>query len=111
MAIALQKLSRMKPHVQREAMKHANNAFIHSMCSHIRKLRTTPVSPKLRKRIQKHKKYLQKFLRKKTSMAVKRKMLSQRGGGIAALVPIIISALPAIGSMIGNAIARVRRRR
>ena len=107
MMMALQKLRRMKPNVQREAMRRSNDAFIRSLCSCLKKLRHTRVSPKLRKRMQRHKKYLQKFLRKNTSISTKRKMLSQRGG--LGFLPLIFAAAPAIGSLLGNLISRARR--
>ena len=59
--------------------------------------------------MKKHRKHLQKLVHKNTSISTKRKMLSQRGG--IAFLPLIMAALPAIGSLIGNAISRARRRR
>ena len=105
--IALQKLKRMRPNHQREAIKLSNDTFIRALCSDIKKLRNKPIPPSLKARLKKQRKHLQKFVRKNTSITAKRKMLSQRGG----FLPLVIAALPAIGAMIGNAISRARSRR
>ena len=104
--IALQKLKRMKPHHQREALKMSNNAFIHQLCAQVKQMRNETFPHALTKRIQRQKKNLQKFVRVKTSTTAKRNMLTQRGG----FLPLLIAALPAMGAMIGNIIGRARRR-
>ena len=108
MMVALQKLKRMNPSHQRQAIKLSNDAFIRTLCNDVKKMRTKPLPPALSRRMKKHRKHLQKLIHKNTSISTKRNMLSQRGGF--AIFPLIMAALPAIGSMIGNAIRRTRRR-
>ena len=104
--IALQKLKRMKPHHQREALKMSNDAFIRQLCMEVKRMRNKPFPPSLTTRMQKQRKNLQKFVRVKMSTTAKRKMLTQRGG----FLPLLMAALPAVGAMIGNIIGRARRR-
>lgn len=83
----------------------SNDAFIRQLCTHIKKMRHASLPSPLKKRMQKQRKNLQKFIRARTSATVKRKMLSQRGG----FLPLLIAALPALGAMVGNVIGGARR--
>ncbi len=110
--LALMKLKRMKDGQRRKALSMANDAFIRQMCTYVRRLRYARLSPAVQKKIQRQKEKLRKLIMPKTSLPVKRKMLSQRGGFLPAMLAAAIpAALPAIGSMVGNIIAGVRRRR
>ena len=104
--VAFQKLKRMKPHHQREAIKMCNANFIQQLCTQVKKMRNKPLPSKIARRMKTQKKNLQKFIRVKTSTNTRRKMLSQRGG----FLPLLIAALPAVGAMVGNIIGRARRR-
>lgn len=104
--LALKRLKGMKSNQQREALKMSNNAFIRQMCAHVKKLRHASVPAKLKKRMLHQKKNLRKLILPTTSMQVKRKMLTQRGG----FLPLIMAALPVLGSMVGNIISAARSR-
>lgn len=106
--LALNRLKRLKSGQQREALQHANDAFIRQMCTQVKKLRHTTLPLALAKRMQRQKKILNKFVLPKTSTRVKRKILTQRGG---AILPLLLTALPAIGSMVGNLLGGMRKRR
>ena len=103
--IALKKLKGMKLNQQREALKMSNDAFIRQMCTHVKRLRHAPMSLALQKRMQKQRKNLQKLVRPKTSIRIKRGMLTQRGG----FLPLLMAALPAIGSLVGNIFSHAQR--
>lgn len=104
--IAIQKLKQMNLKQQRQALMMSNDTFIRQLCAKVKKLRHQPMSASLKKRMQKQKKKLQKFVLPKTSATMRRKMLTQRGG----FLPLLISALPAVGALVGNIIAGARRR-
>ena len=95
-----QKLAKLGKEDQRYAMMCANNAFIRQFCNHVKKLRTAPVNAKLRLRLQKQKKSLRKLVNKKTNADMQRSMLIQRGG----FLPLLMAALPALGSVVGSII-------
>ena len=96
----------MNGNQQRQALMMANDAFICQLCAQVKKLRHQPLSAPVKKRMQKQKKNLQKFVLQKTSANVRRKMLTQRGG----FLPMLLSALSAVGAMLGNIIAGTKRR-
>ena len=98
---AIRKLKRMRPQHQREAMKLSNAAFIRSLTTHVNKVRNKSLPPALHKRVQNQRKQLQKFVRKNTSLSVKRKMLSQRGG----FLPLLLAALPAVTGLMANVVS------
>ena len=99
---ALLQLKRLKPHHQCEAMKMANNGFIRQMCTHVKKLRRAKLSGKQVKSLKRHSHKLRALANAKVSLARKRKLLSQRGG----FLPLI---LPLLGSIVGPAIKGIAR--
>ena len=101
-AIALQKLRRMKQVHRINALRMANNTFIRQFANHVHRLKHARLSPKLRARVQKQRNNLRHFVSKKTSVSSKRKMLTQRGG----FLPLLMAALPALGSIIGGIVSR-----
>ena len=83
-------------------MKLANNQFIRKFCTHIKKLRHAKLNKSQRKVLQANKATLRKLANGKVSLKSKRKMLSQRGGFLPALIPLIASvAAPAIQGIVG----------
>ena len=95
---AVQKLKRLKPSQQVQAMKMANSRFIKHMCSEVRKLKYKPLPAPLQSRVRKNAKRIRKFVNTKTSMRAKRRMLTQQGGGF---LPLILAGLaaPLIGKI------------
>ena len=102
--IALTKLRKLNRAQQIQAMKMSNDAFIRQFSNHIKRLRHAPLSPAMKKRLQRQQKKLRKLVNARTSLQVKRKMLTQRGG----FLPLLFAALPAIGSMVGSIIQSSR---
>ena len=90
---ALMRLRKLKPHHQCEAMKMANNGFIRQMCTHIKKLRHRKFSKKQTKGLKRHAAKLKTLANSKVSIAKKRHILSQRGGLIPMVAPLIMSAI------------------
>ena len=104
--LVMKRLKGMKLGQQRQALQMSNDVFIRQMCAQVKKLRHASLPGTLKKRMQRQKKNLRKFVLPRTSVRVKRKMLTQRGG----LLPLLVAALPAVGAMVGNIIAGTRRR-
>jgi len=97
------RLQRLKPSQRRQAIEIANDKFIRDFAAHVKKLRTAKsLKPGLQKKLKKHCVALRKLTNKKTTIKMKRKLLSQRGG----MLPLLLAALPAIGSIIGGIISR-----
>lgn len=101
---ALQHLKRMKRGSQSTALSSANSKFIHQFCNHVKKLKFAKVSPTLRKRLKRQRKHIHKLISSKTSMKSKRSMLSKQKGGF---LPLLLAALPALGSIAGGLLSRV----
>lgn len=113
-AAAMKHLHRQSKKVQRESVVGASNEFINDIINTLKQLRNKPhlVSSKHVKVLNKHKVHLRKLINKRTSMAIKRKILqvNQRGGIFPFLIPIIAAAIGAAGSVgaaaVGAAIAK-----
>lgn len=86
---AINQLRRMSPGKRRAAMSVANNSFIRQLSSRVRRLRHSKVSPKKVKRIRHYSHPLQQLANNKVSFASKRKILSQRGGFLPFLLPLL----------------------
>ena len=94
---ALIRLKKLKPHHQCMAMKMANNGFIRQMCTHIKKLRYKKLKGKQAKAVKRHAQKLKTLADSKVSLRAKRRLLSQRGGFLSMIAPVLMSAIgPAI---------------
>ena len=95
----LRRLLSLRPSQRIQAMKLANDKFIQQFCNSIKKLRHTPVSPRVQRQLQQQSRNLRKLVSTKTNISTKRKMLCQRGSGafkrglIGALAGAITGAL------------------
>lgn len=97
------RLKKLNPTQRHQAIEIANDKFIRDFTTQVKKLRCARgLRPSLQKKLKRHGKALRKLTNKKTSIKMKRKMLSQRGG----FLPLILAALPAIGSIIGGIVSR-----
>ena len=101
---ALMRLRKLKPHHQCEAMKMANNGFIRQMCTHIKKLRHRKLSKKQVKGLKRHAAKLKTLANSKVSIAKKRRILSQRGGFLPVIAPLLMSAIGPVVRGIASAI-------
>ena len=99
-------LHRMTPLTQRSKVVGASNEFIRDVSGFMSKIRKRPdlVKASHRKTLQKHKKVLKKLIHAKTPIAAKRLILSQKGGIIPALIPIIAAIIGTAGSVGASAV-------
>lgn len=97
---ALSVLKSMNKSDRCKAIASSNNAFIHKFCTAVRKLRTRKPTPQMIKRLSPYKLQLRKLSNPKLAITSKRKILTQRGGGLFALLAPLLA--PIIGSLIGG---------
>ena len=89
------KLNRMSAERRRLAAVSASNSFIRDVSSAMSKLRNRPhlVNASHQKVLWKHRKKLQRLVNPKVSITKKRLILSQKGGFLSLLVPIIATVI------------------
>lgn len=94
---ALIQLKRLPKSKLPQAMRMANNSFIRQFCSRINRLKHAKVNANRSKVLRSNKTKLRKLVSKRTSIQSKRKLLSQRGGFLPLLLPLIASvAVPLV---------------
>ena len=98
----LSRIRKLSPTQRRQAMTIANDKFIRQFLSNVKKLRKAKLHPSMTKKLKRHSRALRKLVSKKTSLKAKRKVLSQQGG----FLPLLLAALPAVGSIVGGIISR-----
>lgn len=98
----IHRLKAMRPTQRLDCIKKANSKFIQDISKAVRQLKYVDLKPSLKKQMRKRRKNLQKLSLSKTSLKSKRQILSQRGG----ILPLVLSAIPAIGSIIASVINR-----
>ena len=100
-ADALRRLKRMKKANQKTAIFGASNEFIRDLSSFMQKIKHRPdlVSKSRRKTLAKHRAKLRKLIHAKTSIDNKRLILSQTGGILPFLIPIICASITAAGGI------------
>ena len=82
----------------------ANNGFIRQMCTHIKNLRYKKLKGKQIKALKRHAPKLRKLVSSKVSLNKKRRLLSQRGGFLSMLAPVLMSSIgPAIRGIASGA--------
>ena len=98
---ALARLRRMTPVKQREAVWGASNVFVNDVVNFMKKIRHKGhlVKPSHRKILKRHRLKLRKLVHPKTSMHRKRMILSQKGGFLSILLPIIVALIGAGGGI------------
>lgn len=100
----LRKLSRKK---QSAAIQGASNEFIQDVSKFFSQIRTKPelVPVKHRKVFRRHRLKLRKLISKRTPVSEKRHLLTQKGGFLPLLIPIISAIIGATGVIGGSAAA------
>ena len=99
----LLRFKKLKAKQRRQVIEAANAKFIRDIIAEVKKLRrSTNIRPILRRKLKQHAKVLRKLTNKNTSLKVQRDVLSQRGG----FLPLLLAALPAIGSIAGGILSR-----
>ena len=78
---ALQRLTKLSPANQHEAIRMSNNKFIRQFCAQVKKLKHTKLSPQGKKIVRRHKRTLRTLTSPHTSMSKRRRILSQAGSG------------------------------
>ena len=103
---AVFRLHRMTPLTQRTKVVGASDEFIRDISGFMSKIRKRPdlVKASHRKTLQKHKTALKKLIHAKTPIGAKRLILSQKGGIIPALIPIIAAIIGTTGSVGASAV-------
>ena len=96
---AIQSLQRMKGDQRCNAIRFANDKFIRDIVSHVKKLRTRKVSAKDQKLLKRYSTKLRFISSPKVSLQKKRQTLTQKGGFLPLLLPILTLA---IGAMIAK---------
>ena len=101
--VALKRLKSLRAGQRRQAIEIANDKFIRHFISKVKKLRrASNLRPNIKARLKRNAQKLRKLTGKRGSLKSKRKMLTQRGG----FLPLLLAALPAIGSIAGGIISR-----
>lgn len=103
---AIRALQRMKANQRYNAIRYANDRFIHDIVSHVRKLRTRKLPPQRRKLLKRFTKKLRFIINPKVSLQHKRKTLTQKGGFLPNLLPMLIANK---GRKSAGRLKRVRR--
>lgn len=96
---AIQSLHHMKPNQRYNAIRNANDKFIRDIVSHVKKLRTRKLPPKVKKSLKHYSTKLRFISSPKVSLQRKRKTLTQKGGFLGALLPMLA---PVLGSVLGG---------
>lgn len=99
---AVQALNRLSPSRQKQEVKVASNKFIHHLCSATCKLRRCNklrLSPKMKRDFKRYGPKLRALTKQRTSIHKKRMILTQKGGILPFLVPIIVAGIGAAGGV------------
>ena len=106
---ALLRLKKLKGRQQSQAIGMANDTFIRQMCQGVKKLRySKKVNRQSARRLHRHRANLRQLVSPRLSVHKKRKLLSQRGGILPALVPLLLSAIgPVAGGIVGAAANKI----
>ena len=98
---AITRLRRMTPVKQRASVVGSSNQFIRDVSSFLSKIRNAGhlLKASHRNTLRRHKKKLRKLVSANTPIHMKRLILSQKGGIAPFLIPIIVAAIGAGGSI------------
>ena len=97
----MQKLNRMSPAKRRLATIGASNVFIRDVSNAVKKIRTRPhlvKGAKHRQVLKKHRNKLRRLVNPRVSINKKRRILTQVGGIVPLLIPVIVAAIGAAGT-------------
>lgn len=101
--VTLKRLKSLRANQRRQAIEIANDKFIRHFIGQVKKLRrANNLRPAIKARLKRNAQKLRKLTGKTGSLKSKRQMLVQRGG----FLPLLLAALPAIGSIAGGIISR-----
>ena len=93
---ALQRLKKLSPTNQHEAIRMANNKFIHQFCAQVKKLKHAKLSPQGKKIVRRHKRAFRTLASPHTGMSKRRRILTQNGSGI---VKTLLKMIPIVGNL------------
>ena len=97
---AMNTLKGLSPEKRRLATIGASNVFIRDVSSALKKIRTRPhlVKASHQKVLKKHRNKLRNLVNAKVSINKKRSILTQKGGIVPLLIPVICAAIGAAGT-------------
>jgi hypothetical protein len=101
---ALKHVRRLSSSDKKRFLKSCNKDFIHGLCECIRNMINgrVPLKPCQLKCLSRHKQTLRKLALKKTSLAVRKKIL-QKGGFLPLILPSLISGITSLlGNLLGS---------
>ena len=97
----LKRLSKLPSSQLQRQIQFANHKFVNDLCAATRKLRYAKIklTPTLRKKLTRHRQHLRSLANRRTSVQTKKKLLTQRGGVLPFLIPLIVAGISAAGSV------------
>lgn len=97
----LKRLSKLPSSQLQRQIQLANHKFVNDLCAATRKLRYAKIklTPTLRKKLTRHRQHLRSLANRRTSVQTKKKLLTQRGGVLPFLIPLIVAGISAAGSV------------
>lgn len=92
---AIKKLHRLKANQQRAAVSGASNEFVNDISKLLRRLKTSTnlISSKHRRGIKKQRLKFKRLAQAKSTVKAKRRILTQKGGFLPFLIPLIGSVI------------------
>ena len=90
---AMIKLSKLRPNQRIAAVKMANNKFVRQFCNSVNNLRKTKLPIHVVNKLHNKSASLRKLVSKKTGIKAKKDVLTQRGGFLGFLLPILIKSV------------------
>ena len=86
---AISSLRKMKSNDRYDAIRYANDNFIRDICSQIKKLKHKKLTPQQQQIVKKYRSKLKVLCSRRSSIKKKRQTLSQKGGFLPFLLPMI----------------------
>lgn len=86
---AISSLRKMKSSDRYQAIRFANDSFIRDLCSKINQLKHKRLTPQQQQIVKKYRSKLKVLCNRRTSIKKKRQTLSQKGGILPFLLPLI----------------------
>ena len=98
---AILRLKKLPKRHQVQAIGMANDRFIRSLCTHVKKLKHAKLPARSAASLRRHRKQLRTLMNSRVSLKRKRQILTQRGGGVfssilGSLAGIVIKGLQAL---------------
>ena len=101
---AISSLRKMKSNDRYQAIRYANDDFIRDLCSKIGQLKHKKLTPQQQRIVKKYRGKLKLLCNRSSSIKKKRQTLSQKGGILPFLFPLLAPSLlaPVIKTVVDN---------